>query len=137
VSTASTFTIREATESDVPEIRRLLHPFVEEQILLPRSDGELATLSRHGFVAVASERTIGFAAVEVYSRKLAEVQGLAVAREFQGRGIGKTLVERCVERTRELNIVELMAITATDKLFESCGFHYSLPDQKRALFIQL
>jgi hypothetical protein len=29
-----------------------------------------------------------------------------------------------------------MAITAAEEFFAECGFHFALPDQKKALFIQ-
>ena len=89
----------------------------------------------HGFVAESAGRIVGFVALEVYSRKMAELQCLAVDADFQRRGLGKALVRRCVQRACELNIHELMAITASDALFRECGFDYSLPDQKKALFL--
>ena len=45
-------------------------------------------------------------------------------------------IERCVARAKELKIRELMAISASDKFLMDCGFGYSLPNQKRALFVQ-
>ncbi len=128
--------IRDATPSDVPAIAELIEPFVEQKKLLPRTHEELADLTRHGFVALAGDKLIGFAAVEVYSRKLAEVQCLAVAAPWQRQGVGKRLIRRCIRRAHELNILELMAISASDAFLIECGFDYSLPEQKRALFYQ-
>jgi amino-acid N-acetyltransferase len=121
---------------DATELLEFLQPFVDRRQLLQRTLDELRHLTRHGFVARAGGRIIGFAAVEMYSRKLAEIQCLAVAPEWQGHGIGTRIVQRCVARARELGVLELMAITASDEFLKKCGFHYSLPDQKRALFIQ-
>lgn len=126
--------IREASAADVPAIMELIGPFVAERSLLPRTMEELQRLTENGFAVEVDSRMIGFAAVEIYSRKLAEIQCLAVAREFQGRGIGKRLIHCCVERAKSRGVLELMAITASERLFASCGFDYSLPDQKRALF---
>ena len=42
----------------------------------------------------------------------------------------------CVERAKRENVVELMAITASEKLFSEVGFQYTLPDLKRALFVK-
>ncbi len=127
--------IREAKADDVPQIRDLVEPFVQHRILLPRTDEELHRLVIHGFVAESEDAIVGFVALEVYSRKMAELQCLAVHADFQRRGLGKALVRRCVQRACELNIHELMAITASDALFRDCGFDYSLPDQKKALFL--
>ena len=129
-------TIRVATDTDIEGIEALLAPFVTERQLLDRTDKELSHLVENGFVAVCGERIIGFAAIEVYSRKLAEIQALGVSMEFQGQGIGQALVEHCVERAKELKVVELMAITASESVFRSCGFDFALPDQKRAVFLK-
>ncbi|HCN08170.1 MAG TPA: N-acetylglutamate synthase [Lentisphaeria bacterium] len=129
-------TIRAATDADIEGIEALLAPFVSERQLLDRTDKQLLYLAENGFVAVCGERIIGFAAIEVYSRKLAEIQALGVSAEFQGQGIGQALVEHCVERAKELKVVELMAITASESVFRSCGFDFALPDQKRAVFLK-
>jgi amino-acid N-acetyltransferase len=128
--------IRAAVAEDVPHIAELITPFVAERKLLPRSEQELLELTRNGFVAVDGERIVGFAAVEVYSKKLAEVQCLAVCQTRQREGIGKRLVRQCIRRSRELNVLELMAISASEAFLRDCGFDYSLPEQKRALFYQ-
>ncbi|MEZ6093053.1 MAG: GNAT family N-acetyltransferase [Pirellulaceae bacterium] len=131
--------IIEFTDSVVDDTNGLfefLQPFVAAQQLLERTLDEIRHLTKHGFVARNQGQIIGFAAVEVYSRKLGEIQCLAVSPHFQDRGIGRGLVSRCVDRARELGILELMAISASENLFKNCGFDYSLPNQKRALFIQ-
>ena len=133
---SSPIEIRDAVSSDVPELSEFLQPFFDQRLILQRTEAELAKLVEHGFVALSDDQIVGFAAIEVYSGKLAEIQSLAVSAQMQGRGIGKSLVSRCVERATELDVFELMAITATDKLFRELGFDYSLPNQKRAFFYQ-
>ena len=128
------FIIREATMDDLTDIQRLLSPFVEQHLLLPRTSDELAVLLQHAFIATVDGQLIGFAAFEIYSQKLAEIQCLAVDTTFHGQGIGKQLVANCVNRAKQYNILEVMAISASDKFLKQCGFDYSLPDQKRALF---
>lgn len=127
---------RNATADDLGEVTRFLTPFMNGKQLLPRTSLELELLLRHGFVAEHAGSIVGFAAVEVYSRKMAEIQCLAVAEMHQRQGIGRELVARCVQRARDLNVIELMAISSSEELFRACGFDYSLPNQKRALFIQ-
>jgi amino-acid N-acetyltransferase len=128
--------VRDAALADVPSIATFLMPFVNEELLLPRTTEELQSLVRHGFVAERDAEIVGFAAIEIYSRKMAELQCLAVCSECRGRGIGKQLINLCVARAREENVLELMAITSSEKPFNDCGFHYALPNQKRALFLQ-
>lgn len=128
---------RQATPGDADMIHAILRPYVTNRKLFARTEAEVVELTRHGFIAEANGRPVGFAAVEVYSRKLAEVQCLAVRSEYQGRGIGQELVALCVQRARELGVVEVMAISSSEDFLKRCGFDYALPDQKRALFYQL
>ncbi len=130
-------TVRSAVEADIPAIAELIKPFVDEGSLLERTYDEFGDLLPNFFVAVDEAGSIlGCAALEIYSRKLAEIRSLAVATSAQGQGIGKKLVEACVERARERNVLEIMAITASDAFFQSCGFDYTLPSLKRAVFLQ-
>ena len=128
---------RLATNEDVPALIEMLEPFVRARKLLRRTPEEVAVLTRHGFIAEVEGRIVGFSAIEIYSRKMAEIQALAVAEGFQGRGIGRRLVMKCLDRAKELDVMEVLAISASDDFLRSCGFDYSLPDQKRALFCQL
>lgn len=136
------FKIRRAHFDDLAGIQALLKPFVEQKMLLRRMQSELILLMANGYVADVVEdsgtsKLVGFAAVEIYSRKLGEIQSLAVADGYQGNGIGSALVKACVDRAREKGILEVMAISASEEFLRKLGFDYSLPDQKRALFCQL
>ena len=128
--------LRPATADDTEPLLEFIRPFVIAKQLLPRERNDVVRLFQYGFVAEDNGDVIGCAAVEVYSAKMAEIQCLAVSPYHQRKGIGKALVLACVQRARELNVLELMTITDSERLFVDCGFHYSLPNQKRALFIQ-
>lgn len=132
---SSLIEIRRSAADDVNALMEFVVPFVEAKHILPRTTAEMATLARNGFVARRGDQIVGFSAVEIYSRKLAEIQCLAVSPECQGRGVGRLLVDLCVRRAFNNGVHELMAITSTERIFKECGFDYSLPNQKRALFI--
>jgi amino-acid N-acetyltransferase len=125
-----------ARHEDLERVQRFLKPYMDGKMLLLRTSIELELLLRHAFIAEHAGNIVGFAAVEIYSRKLAEIQCLAVDEMYQRRGIGRELVHRCVQRAQELKVLEVMAISSSEDLFRACGFDYSLPNQKRALFIQ-
>lgn len=129
-------TIRPAEDADADALAAFIHPFVEQKKILPRTEAELDWLVHQGFVAMRGDHIVGFAALEVYSPKLAEVRSLAVADEVRGRGVGKRLVEACVNRARERQILEVMAISSAEDFFRSCGFNFTLPDEKKAFFLQ-
>lgn len=130
------FEVRQATAADVEHLACFIQAFVEEKRLLPRTLDELESLVKHCFVAISHGKIVGCAALEVYSRKLAELRSLAVDSNMRGQGIGKALVTRCVERAKELQILEVMAITSSDEFFKACGFDFTLPGEKKALFMQ-
>jgi amino-acid N-acetyltransferase len=135
-------TIRSACPTDAMAIHALIRPYVMQHVLLARTEAEITELTRHGFIAEFKQpglepKLIGFSAVEIYSPKLAELQCLAVHHEHQGHGVGRSLVLACVQRARELGVMEILAISASEPFLKSCGFDYSLPDQKKALFCQL
>ena len=136
MSERTAVTFRAAQPKDGEAVHALLAPFVEAQLLLHRELEELRRLTKHAFVAWHSDQLIGFAAVEIYSAKLAEIQCLAVDASFQRQGVGRALIQRCIDRAREENVLELMAITASEDVLRDCGFDYSLPNQKRAMFIR-
>lgn len=127
---------RAAKAADLAKVIQFLQPFVDAQFILPRSSVQLELLLRHAFIAESAGEIVGFAAIEIYSKKLAEIQCLAVSASHRRQGVGKRLVASCVERAKEERVREVMAITATEALFEHCGFDYALPGQKRALFLQ-
>ena len=129
-------TTRPAKPDDLATVTKFLQPFVDSQFILPRTSVQLELLLRHAFVAELVGEIVGFAAVEIYSKKLAEIQCLAVSESCRRKGVAQTLVNLCVERATEEKVREVMAITAIESLFQRCGFDYALPGQTRALFVQ-
>ncbi len=129
-------TIRKASPGEGGRIAEFITPFVEEGKLLPRTYDELDHLIETLFVAELEGEIVGCAALEVYSRKLAEIRSLAVSPTARGLGVGKMLVKACVELARQRDILEVMAITSSEDFFKSCGFDFTLPGEKKALFFQ-
>lgn len=129
--------IRTTRPEDIDKLAEFIVPFVEQEKILARTSEELDILVETGFIAIEEpDEIVGFASLEIYSRKLAEIRSLVVADHRQGIGVGKKLVAACVDRARERNILEVMAVTSSDVFFQSCGFDFTLPGEKKALFLQ-
>jgi len=128
--------VRAAKAEDLKGVSAFLQPFMDGEFILPRTSLELELLLRYSYLAELENKIVGFAAVEIYSKKLAEIQCLAVSEHCRRQGVGKELVNRCVARAKEEKVREVMAITATESLFQECGFDFALPGQKRAVFVQ-
>ena len=125
--------------ADLHAIIACIEPFVKEGKVLPRTLDELEGLIPNYVVAEivgadGKTRIVGCVVLEVYSKKLAEVRSLVVMPGYQGAGLGKRLVEACLEQARKQEILEVMAITSRDSFFQSCGFDFTLPGEKKALF---
>lgn len=133
---SAAFTIRDAGVDDLDPLSEFLRPFAREKLILERSRAELVVLTQHGFLAESAGSIVGFAAIEIYSKKLAEVQAMVVGKSFRGQGVGSQLLKACVERAATEGVLELMAITMSEELFRRAGFDYALPNSKRALFLQ-
>ncbi len=131
------YSVRAAVDSDLAAVIELLRPFVEQRKVLRRTRAETTALLATGFVAEFEGQVVGFSAIEIYSKKLSEIQCLTVHQSHQGKGIGGVLVTHCVALARQRGVMEVMAISSSEKFLHNLGFDYALPDQKRALFFQL
>ena len=137
MSDSNDITVREANAADQAAVRALIEPFVQQQKVLPRTLEELHGLWPDSFVADAQGCIVGFVVLDVYSEKLAEIRSLVVAEGHQDQGIGKLLVNACIELARERDVLEVMAISSSETFFQACGFDYTLPGEKKALFAQI
>lgn len=128
--------VRKARQDDIPALSNFISMFVATGELLPRTLDELQELLETFFVAELDGEIVGCAALEIYSKKLAELRSLAVSPKVQGRGVGRRLVEACVALAYERNIFEVMAISASEDFFKRCGFDFTLPNLRKAFFLQ-
>ena len=109
-------TIRAAKPGERPSIRQLIRLYPAELI-----QDDLPRISSF-FVAERDGSIIGCCALQVYSRRLAEVRSLAVHPDFRGQGIAARLVEACRRRGSERKVRQLFAVTSEPGFFEGCGF---------------
>ena len=128
--------IQKAVTADLVELSDFILPFVQSGDLLPRTFDELEDLLETSFIARLDGVIVGCAALEIYNKKLCEIRSLAVDPTAQGLGIGKKLVEACVELAEREGIYEIMAISVAEDFFRSCGFDFTLPNLKKAFFLQ-
>lgn len=114
--------IRPAREEDIPQIVALVNGYAAQNLMLPRSPEEVRRTLKTWVVAEAEGRVVGCAALARLSPDLAEIRSLAVAPEFNGRGIGGRLVQTLVAAAREEGIKQVAALTLRPSFFERLGF---------------
>lgn len=117
-------TLRRATLADVAGMEALMAPFVATGDLLPRSNYDLCRHIKEYVVATNDDgAVVGTASLKIYSTDLAEVAGLAVRDDQQGKGVGKALVEALLVDARALGLKVVFGLTRKPLFFMRLGFH--------------
>jgi amino-acid N-acetyltransferase len=123
--------IRKAQIQDIKQIQGLINYFAQQDLMLPRSLNELYESLRDFWVAEERGRIIGCAALHISWDNLAEIKSLAVAKNKQRHGLGKELVNACIEEAKELGARRVFVLTYKNEFFRKFGFrrvkHSSLP----------
>lgn len=141
--------IRRATITDVPAMGRIINDAAEFGLMLPKSLAVLYENVRefHVVVSDAAEgdsegvhgggsggdsgensggdsggEVVGVCGLSVIWAGLGEVVSLAVSPGQRGKGLGKRLVEACLEEAKELGIKRVMSLTYEQRFFERLGF---------------
>jgi amino-acid N-acetyltransferase len=116
------FNIRPARTSDIEQIREICEPLVAQRILLGKELVELYESVQEFVVAEDQGRLIGFGALHVIWRDLAEVRTLAVRPDAQHRGIGAAILRELLERAKLLGTNRVFCLTFEVEFFKSHGF---------------
>lgn len=121
--------IRKARNADIDSVYKLIFEAAKIGKILPRSKEELKKVIHHFYVYEMDGIVVGCCALEVYSKKLAEIRSLVVADNYKKQGIGRALVEACLAEAKVKQIFEVLAITDKDAFFEKLGFKKELNGQ--------
>lgn len=120
---APTITIRKAIIGDVGRIQSLVNHYASKETMLGLSLSEIYDQIRDFTVAEGPRRSlIGVCALHVIWEDLAEIRSLAVDPKIRRRGVGRSLVERCLEEARGLQIPKVFALTYQAEFFRRIGF---------------
>ena len=79
------------------------------------------------FFAINDQIVIGTAAMIPFSEDVFELAKMSVKKGFQGKGVGKLLLKRCIKFAQERNANEIFLLTndilkPALNLYLSCGF---------------
>lgn len=87
--------------------------FMEEEDLKTLQNPESYILEDGGevFFAILDGEVVGTAAMIQTDKGIYELAKMAVARQFQGLGIGKKLLRRCIDFSKEKEATEIFLIT--------------------------
>jgi len=115
--------MRRARPSDVAAIAALVNGFAAEDVMLPRTPSQVAEVIDDYIVAADVRGTVlACGALREYSPSVAELVSLAVARQAQGRGLGREIVAEVEQLARKRGFRDVFAHTLSPGFFESCGY---------------
>lgn len=114
--------VRDARITDAAQIHGLLLQYTSEGLVLPRSLPEIYQNIREFMVVEQDGELVGICSLHIWWHDLAEVRSLAVRRGMENKGIGRQLVEACLEEARSLGLKKIFALTYRPGFFSSAGF---------------
>lgn len=114
--------IRKARIEDVKEIHSLISLSSSNGEMLARPLGELYDNLRDYFVCEEKGKITGTGALHICWENLAEIRSLCVAKAARKRGIGRMLVDACIEEAKQLKIGKIFLLTYKVGFFEKCDF---------------
>ncbi|MBI5099259.1 MAG: N-acetyltransferase [Nitrospirae bacterium] len=115
--------IKKAVITDTKLIHTLVNQFANKDEMLPRSLNEIYENIRDFYVCLENDKIIGVAALHILWEDLAEIRSVAVSQNYQGKGIGKKLVKKCLIEAETLGIKKVFALTYHPGFFKELGFN--------------
>jgi amino-acid N-acetyltransferase len=108
--------IREALAKDSKKIKALIAKYPKQllQTNLPRL--------KDFFVAEKDGEIIACCALQVYSKRMAEIRSLVVDQRYWREGIATKLIRECLKKAKKLKVYEVLSVTGSVLLFENQGF---------------
>jgi len=114
--------VEKATIADAPQIHKLVNSFAERGEMLARPLSEIYENIRDFFAVHDGEHLLGTAALHVTWADLAEVKSLAVAEAHRHQGLGKALVQACLDEARGMGLSSIFCLTYVPGFFRRCDF---------------
>jgi len=110
--------------SDIPSMQALVTTEVKDGIILNRTEDEVATNIRSYVLAKHNGKLVGYTALHIHSKRLAEIRSLIVDETYRGQNVGKRMVEFTLNEARDLGVEEdVLVLTYLPQFFEKLNFH--------------
>ncbi len=110
--------------SDIPAMQVLVISEVKEGVILNRSEDEVATNIRSYVLAKDNGKLVGYTALHIHSKRLAEIRSLIVDEKYRGQNIGQRMVKFTLKEAKELGVEEdVLVLTYLPAFFEKLGFN--------------
>ncbi|HEX7364269.1 MAG TPA: N-acetyltransferase [Dehalococcoidia bacterium] len=115
--------VEKAKISDAQRIHELINDYADKGEMLPRALSEIYENLRDFFVIRDKDKKlIGCVALHINWADIAEIKSLAVSEEEQAKGIGRLLVNACIDEAEELEIPTVFCLSYKPAFFEKYKF---------------
>ena len=121
--------IRKAKLIDSNIIHELANFYASKGKMLPRSLSSIYENIRDFFVCENDGTVVGCVALHICWQYLAEIKTLAVKPDYISMGIGKKLVQSCLDDAAGLDLNKVFCLTFIPEFFESFGFKKTNKDK--------
>jgi len=109
--------------SDIPAMLKLVASEVEEGTILNRTEDEVATNIRSYVLAKDGEKLVGYTALHIHSRRLAEIRSLIVDEAYRGQKVGQRMVQFTLEEANNIGVEEdVLVLTYLPDFFLKLNF---------------
>jgi len=110
--------------SDIPAMQALVTSEVKDGVILNRTEDEVATNIRSYVLAKEKGRIVGYTALHIHSKRLAEIRSLIVDESYRGKSIGKRMIQFTLDEAKDLGVKEdVLVLTYLPQFFEKLDFH--------------
>lgn len=114
--------LRKACIEDVKKIHGIINLSASRGEMLARSLGELYDNMRDYFIYEEEGNILGMGALHICWEGLAEIRSVCVVEPSRLNGVGKKIVEACIEEAKSLKIGKIFLLTYQDRFFKKFGF---------------
>jgi amino-acid N-acetyltransferase len=114
--------LRKACIEDIRKIHAVVNQSASQGEMLARSLGELYDNMRDYFVYEEEGHILGTGALHVCWEDLAEIRSVCVVEPARHRGIGRLLVDACIDEAKAFGIGRVFLLTYQEGFFATCGF---------------
>jgi len=115
--------IRKISKSDIAPILNLMRPFVEKQILLPRTEQQILEHLNDFIVYELDGGIKACSALHILDDKSAEIAAVAVDQSCSHIGIGPKMISYLIDKAKAMKLSKVFILTTqTADWFEKLGF---------------
>lgn len=114
--------VRKARLTDVKDIYKLIEIFAAKGEMLHRPLTDIYDDLRDFYVYEENGAVIGTCALHICWDDIGEIRSLTVIENAAGKGIGRLLLNACIDEARSLGIPKVFALTYKPGFFEKMGF---------------